>query len=68
MLAMPEINHIKKIRNEKSLSINEISKRTGFCWSTVSKYADNDQLPEEKIPVKKGMMYEGKWGRLLLIG
>jgi len=37
MLAMPEINHIKKLRNVKSLSINEISKRTGFCWATVKK-------------------------------
>lgn len=63
---MPEINHIKKLRNEKSLFINEISKRTGFCWSTVSKYADNNQLPEEKIPVKKGMMYEGKWGTIVI--
>ena len=66
MLAMPEINHIKKLRNEKSLSINEISKRTGFCWSTVKKYADNDQLPEEKVPVKRGMMYEEKWGEIVI--
>ncbi|MFC5628366.1 IS21 family transposase [Aliibacillus thermotolerans] len=66
MLAMPEINHIKKLRNDKSLSINEISRRTGFCWSTVKKYADNDQLPEEKIPVKKGMMYEEKWGEIVI--
>ena len=51
---MPEINHINKLRNEKSLSINEISKRTGFSWPTVKKYADNNQLPEEKVPVKKG--------------
>ncbi|GAA4068874.1 hypothetical protein [Amphibacillus indicireducens] len=36
MLAMPEINHIKNLRNNKSLSINEISKRTGFCWTTVN--------------------------------
>lgn len=37
MLAMPEVHHIKKLRNEKSLSINEISRRTGFCWETVKK-------------------------------
>src|SRR5690625_262805 len=66
MLAMPEINHIKKLRNEKSLSINEISKRTGFSWPTVKKYADNDQLPEEKVPVKKGMMYEEEWGEIVI--
>src|SRR5690554_678417 len=65
MLAMPEINHIKKLRNIKSLSINEISKRTGFCWETVKKYADKDQLPTDKIPVKKGMMYEEKWGEIV---
>lgn len=65
MLAMPEINHIKKLRNIKSLSINEISKRTGFCWETVKKYADEDQLPEEKILVKNGMMYEERWGEIV---
>lgn len=54
MLAMPKINHIKKLRNDKSLSINEISKRTGFSWVTVKKYADGDQLPEEKIAEKRG--------------
>jgi len=66
MLAMPEINHIKKLRNIKSLSINEISKRTGFSWVTVKKYADGDQLPEEKIVEKKGMMYEEKWGEIVI--
>lgn len=65
MLAMPEINHIKKLRNVKSLSINEISKRTGFCWTTVKKYADDDQLPQETIPAKRGMMYEEKWGEIV---
>ncbi len=53
MLAMPEINHIKKLRNIKSLSINEISKRTGFSWVTVKKYADEDQLPSEKVNERK---------------
>lgn len=65
MLAMPEVKHIKKLRNMKSLSINEISKRTGFCWKTAKKYADEDQLPQEKTPVKKGMMYEEKWGEIV---
>jgi len=62
---MPEINHIKKLRNIKSLSINEISKRTGFCWETVKKYADEDQLPKEKTRKKRGMMYEEKWGEIV---
>lgn len=65
MLAMPEINHIKRLRNIKSLSINEIPKRTGFCWETVKKYADGDQLPEEKLPAKTGMMYTEKWGEIV---
>lgn len=65
MLAMPEINHIKKLRNIKSLSINELSKRTGFCWKTVKKYADEDQLPKERVPKKRGMMYEEKWGEIV---
>src|SRR5699024_9761244 len=66
MLAMPEINHIKKLRNIKSLSINEISKRTGFSWVTVKKYADGDQLPEEKKDEKKEMMYEEKWEEIVI--
>src|SRR5690625_3357991 len=65
MLAMPEINHIKKLRNIKSLSINEISKRTGFCWETVKKYADGDQLPKERTRKKRGMMYEEKRGEIV---
>src|SRR5699024_2171572 len=66
MLAMPEINHIKKLRNIKSLSINEISKRTGFSWVTVKKYADGYKLAEEKIVEKKGMMYEEKWREIVI--
>ncbi|MFD2628005.1 hypothetical protein [Oceanobacillus kapialis] len=54
---MPEVNHIKKMRNEKSLSINEISRRTGFSWETVKKYADEDHLPSENLSKKGGMMY-----------
>ena len=67
MLAMPEINHIKKMRNIKSLSINEISKRTGFCWSTVKKYADDDQLPTESNPIKRGMMYDEHRGEIVSV-
>ena len=65
MLAMPEVNHIKKLRNVKSLSINEIVKRTGFSWETVKKYADEDHLPLENLPKKGGMMYEEKWGEIV---
>lgn len=62
---MPEIKHIKKLRNEKCLSINAITKRTGISWVTAKKYADSDQLPSEDIPKKRGMMYEEKWGEIV---
>ena len=65
MLAMPEVHHIKKLRNEKSLSINEISRRTGFCWETVKKYADEDQIPKKTLPRRGGMMYVEKWGEIV---
>lgn len=42
MLAMPEVNHIKNLRNNKSLSINEI---IGFTCKNLKKYAVEDQLP-----------------------
>jgi len=65
MLTMPEINCIKLMRNEKSLSINQISKVLGVNWRTAKKYADEDQLPEEKISKKSGMMYTEKWGEIV---
>lgn len=64
---MPEINHIKKSSHINSLSINEISKRTGFSWVTVKKYDDGDQLPEVKIVEKKGMMYEEDWREIVIV-
>lgn len=65
MLTMPEINCIKLMRNQKSLSINQISKTLGINWRTAKKYADEDQLPTEKKPEKSGMMYEEKWGQIV---
>lgn len=65
MLAMPEINCIKLMRNEKSLSINHISKTLGINWRTAKKYADEDQLPVERERKKTGMMYEEKWGEIV---
>jgi len=52
--------------NEKSLSINQISKTLGINWRTAKKYADEDQLPVEKKQKKSGMMYEEKWGEIVL--
>ena len=65
MLAMPEVNCIKLMRNQKSLSINHISKTLGINWRTAKKYADEDQLPVEKERKKSGMMYEEKWGEIV---
>ncbi|QNK89132.1 IS21 family transposase [Sporosarcina sp. resist] len=65
MLAMPEINCIKLMRNQKSLSINHISKTLGINWRTAKKYADEDDLPVEIERKKSGMMYEQKWGEIV---
>ncbi|ONK24409.1 hypothetical protein BLX87_05345 [Bacillus sp. VT-16-64] len=64
-LASPsdKVHHIKNLRNEKSLSINEISRRTGFYWETGKKYADEDQIPEESLPRKGGDDVCGNMGR-----
>jgi transposase len=65
MLAMSDINCIKHLRNNKGLSITKIEKTLGINWRTAKKYADQDQLPKEKNNVKKGMMYEEKWGEII---
>lgn len=38
----------------------------GINWHTAKKYADDDQLPEPKRNRKSGMMYEKKWGEIVL--
>ncbi|WIK66137.1 hypothetical protein [Globicatella sanguinis] len=58
---MSDINCIKKLRNEKGLSISEIQRVMKINWRTAKKYADEDQIPQEKVFEKKGMMYEEKW-------
>lgn len=55
---MPEINYIKHLRNEKSLSINQIKNTLNINWRTAKKYADEGQLPKEKLIKKPGTMYE----------
>lgn len=65
MLTMSEINCIKLMRNQKSLSINQISKASGINWRTAKKYAETDQLPVEKKQKKSGMMYGEKWGEII---
>lgn len=43
--------------NQKSLSINKISKTLGINLRTAKKYADDDQLPTEMQETRSGMMY-----------
>ena len=66
MLAMSEINCIKTLRNEKGLSISKIAETMNVNWRTAKKYGDDDQLPKEKKYIKKGMMYEEKWGEIVI--
>ncbi|MFD1706896.1 IS21 family transposase, partial [Siminovitchia sediminis] len=65
MLAMSEINCIKLLRNQKSFSINKIAKTLGINWRTAKKYADYDQVPQENVQKKSGMMYEEPWGEIV---
>ncbi len=65
MLAMPEVDYIKHLRNEEDLSINEIAKKTGCNWRTVKKYADGEILEAEPNFSKNGMMYEEGYGEIV---
>lgn len=65
MLAMSDINCIKNLRNNKGLSISQIQKILGVNWRTAKKYADEDQIPQETLRVRKGMMYEEEWGEMV---
>lgn len=62
---MSDVNCIKKLRNEKGLSISEIQRVMKINWRTAKKYADEEQLPQPKLFEKKGMMYEEKWGEIV---
>lgn len=65
MLAMPEVNYIKHLRENEDLTISEISRKTGHNWRTVKKYADGE-VPLESLPVsKKGMMYNSEFGEIV---
>lgn len=65
MLAMPEVDYIKHLREEKDLSINEIARKTGCNWRTVKKYADGESLAEPLTFSKRGMMYEEEFGEIV---
>lgn len=66
MIAMPKINYIKHLREVESKNITEIAKIAEIDWKTAKKYADKDQVPEVKIQKKRGMMYQEKWGQIVL--
>ncbi|HDR8111918.1 TPA: IS21 family transposase [Bacillus cereus] len=58
MLAMPEINYIKHLRENEDLTITEISRKLGCNWRTAKKYADGDIEIGSLPKIKTGMMYE----------
>ncbi len=62
---MSEVNCIKTLRNEKGLSISAVATAMKVNWRTAKKYGDGEQLPQEKLYIKKGMMYEEKWGEIV---
>ncbi|WP_237417338.1 IS21 family transposase [Halobacillus litoralis] len=62
---MTKINHIKTLRNHEDVSINEIAQRAQVNWRTAKKYADEEQVPQEKQVIRKGMMYEEHWGEIV---
>ncbi|MDF2858158.1 MAG: Integrase catalytic region [Neobacillus sp.] len=65
MLAMPEINYIKHLRESEDLSINEISRKTGCNWRTAKKYADGESSGNQLQFKKQGMMYEDGYGEIV---
>lgn len=65
MMTMTDINTIKNLRNNHGHSVNKIRKDLKINWRTAKKYADGDQVPSETIRLKKGLMYEEKWGDIV---
>ncbi|EOV9525752.1 IS21 family transposase, partial [Bacillus cytotoxicus] len=65
MLAMPEINYIKHLRENEDLTIAEISRKLGCNWRTAKKYADGDIEIGQLLKTKTGMMYEEVYGEIV---
>ena len=65
MLAMPEVNYIKHLRENEDLSINEIAKKTGRNWRTIKKYADGESPDKSLTSPRRGMMYEKGYGEIV---
>lgn len=65
MLTMTDIHTIKNLRNNHGHSVDKIRKDLKINWRTAKKYADADQLPPEIVRLKKGLMYDEKWGDIV---
>lgn len=62
---MTDIHTIKNLRNNHGYSVEKIRKDLKINWRTAKKYADADQLPSGTVCLKKGMMYDEKWGDIV---
>lgn len=36
-----------------------------IAWTTAKKYADEEQVPQEKQKARTGMMYDEDWGAIV---
>ena len=66
MLTMSDINTITNLRNSHDKSISFISKELGINWRTAKKYADGENLPVISTVKPRGMMYDEKWGEIVI--
>ena len=65
MLTMTDINTIKNLRNNHDKSINDIAQTLRINWRTAKKYADQPVWPKPIKQIKRGMMYDEKWGDIV---
>lgn len=62
---MTDINTIKNLRNNHDKSINDIAQTLRINWRTAKKYADQPVWPKPIKQIKRGMMYDEKWGDIV---
>jgi transposase len=53
VLNMARVNYIRDLWESEGLSLREISRRTGYCFRTVQKYAYREDYREKEPPSKK---------------